>query len=619
MRATTGTGRDGGKGQGERREPRGGTRSVQLVAGLAAAGALALAGPGAAAEGRTAPPDRVQVELAMNAERASWRPSKRGSSRGKLVLDGVAARMAVMAVAPRREATVLPAGMLLTSWSRLFGHHGRTTNIVVSYEVGGRRHLAAMRARLIRHTPGGRQVEFAIRPLRHTGRRPPRLPAGREVRDVTVLVDPSITDAVTAFWNKLVDYLTGPTVIPPDPTYLDRNNQYNYDGSDFAGASATWDASSLAIRDRVQRSVLDAAGPWSGTLKDTTFTGAAYDGLAIFNRLDEGSVTFAGTGDARMELSGAAVFNSVLSQVRFTDVNVEGLTMRGTDAGQLNISGTAMEAVDLTGGRFRGGRVENSVLERTVSNRIVTNEGVQDAWSNRATGDLQLAQVDFVSTRITESDFPRAVLSGTTFQGCELTGVDLSNATIRGADSVQPGETFRPTFDGSVLSGVNFDGARLTNVSFNGTDFSGGGVSLNGAVLSNVDFTGATGLQDVDWTTVEFSGPVYGLWEVSTQLDLGGKEEYLRSFTEEGVRPTLDFDTGYDVMADGLLLDPQSGVRFQRDENTGSLIPWDPVNERPLSAYDGEPLSYDASAHALVDDRDLSLDYHVDYQSGEIE
>ena len=61
----------------------------------------------------------VQAEIMLNAERARWRPGKAGT--GTLVLDELDPRMAVMAVAPRRETVVVPASMLAANWKGLFG------------------------------------------------------------------------------------------------------------------------------------------------------------------------------------------------------------------------------------------------------------------------------------------------------------------------------------------------------------------------------------------------------------------------------------------------------------------------------------------------------------------
>lgn len=586
----------------------------------AALGAALAAGAGAGAvpaEAEVAPrmPDRLQVELAVNAERATWHPHERG--RGTLVLDDVGPRMAVMAIAPRREATTVPTGMLAAEWSRLFGRHGGHTNIVVSYETDEGRRLAPMRVRLVRSRRHARRLVLAVTPLDHTGHRRTRLPARRPVRDVTVLVDPSITEAIIAMWNKLVAALTLPALLPEDPVYS-RNGRAFYVGEPYAGLEASYDQADGTARDALQRAVLDAAGPWSGTVDDMRFEGADYAGVAIFNRATGGDVTFRRPDGGRIEVSNTAVFNSRLDAVTFSRVDADGLNLRGTNAAALTISGSAIEAMDVTGAKIRGGTWSNSVLERVVSNRSVSTATGPDFWSQQGLAEVYITGLDVVTTEIRDSALPNAELSGVTFQACNLERVDLRGASITGAAPVLPDEPFAPTFDSSSMTDVRLDGARLKDVSFAGVDFSGGGVSLDGATLDNVDFTGAIGLDSIDWSKVDVAGPVYGLWEVSFDLILEGKREYLRSFTTDGVRPGFDEETGYDVLPEGLLVDPASGVRFQRDTGGGNLVPWDPVNDRALSAYNGDPLEYDESAHKLVDPEDLSVDYEVNYETGEI-
>ena len=79
------------------------------LAALAAAGAAALALAGGKASPAPAATRSVQAEIMLNAERAHWRPGKAGA--GTLVLDELDPRMAVMAIAPRKESVVVPASL----------------------------------------------------------------------------------------------------------------------------------------------------------------------------------------------------------------------------------------------------------------------------------------------------------------------------------------------------------------------------------------------------------------------------------------------------------------------------------------------------------------------------
>ena len=195
-------------------------RLLVLLAGALALAALAGGGGGGARPARAlkktpAPATRsVQAEIMLTADRAHWRPGKRGS--GTLVLDDVDPRMAVMAVAPRREAVVVPSSMLAANWKALFGKHGNETNVILSLKLEGRPQLVPFRARLFSRLPLG-----APSPRRlpaPPGSAPSLDTLGRKratYAGVSVLVDPTITDAIKSLWNAIVSIFSGTTYDPP--------------------------------------------------------------------------------------------------------------------------------------------------------------------------------------------------------------------------------------------------------------------------------------------------------------------------------------------------------------------------------------------------------------------
>ena len=193
-------------------------RLLVLLAGALALAALAAAGVAAlalAGEKKTpAPATRsVPAEIMLTADRAHWRPGKRGS--GTLVLDDVDPRMAVMAVAPRREAVVVPSSMLAANWKALFGKHGNETNVILSLELEGRPQLVPFRARLLSASPSGR-LRLAVSPLRQGAHDLDTLGRKRATyAGVSVLVDPTITDAIKSLWNAIVSIFSGTTFDPP--------------------------------------------------------------------------------------------------------------------------------------------------------------------------------------------------------------------------------------------------------------------------------------------------------------------------------------------------------------------------------------------------------------------
>jgi uncharacterized protein YjbI with pentapeptide repeats len=605
------------------------------LAALASAAAVTafVATSGKAAKQPPPAPRAVQVEMMLNAERASWRPNGRSDGHGTLTLDAVDPRMAVMALAPRREIAVVPASMLGANWTRLFRTTNNKTNIIVALEHEGRRKLIAYRARLLAKHPSGRQLSFAVSPLKRGAHELDRLgPAPTSYEGVSLLVDPTITDQIKSMWDALVAFFAGTSYkIPPNPTYDQDGHTYFVDGFDpFNEEAATYkgptsgDITSDTDRERVQNEITDAVGNvgrrvFGNDLRGwNMFAGRSYDGLALFD--DTPGVFVDGDSDNRTEVTNSAIYEMNLHQLEVRNADVAALNLRGTSAGQVTIQNSAFDTVDVTGATLgsEAGRssVGNSVFEGMSGNEA-TRSPDSDNKPDHSDGEPTiLRNVDFTSVSFREVKLRGSFVDGTTFQGCGMFGVDFTGATIA-AEAADPDHPFQPSFDNSILENVRFDRAELKDVSFRDADFSGGGVSFDGAVLRNVDFTGATGLQSIDWTKVEIGGPVYGLEPVASLLDLGGHPEYFRSMTFDGNVPDIDASTGFDVdPRTDLLIDPATGVRLDRDAN-GALVPVDPATREPLRALNGDPLIYDG--HSLVDRDDPEVDYHVDYASGRLE
>jgi uncharacterized protein YjbI with pentapeptide repeats len=293
-------------------------------------------------------------------------------------------------------------------------------------------------------------------------------------------------------------------------------------------------------------------------------------------------------------------------------------------AGQFNVSNSLFQGVDMTGveiGTSGEGRstISNSAFFDVQGFRAVDNpDGTPDTATERLEDGrgVQISNTDFTSTTFKDVDFRRAGLESTTFRGCGLLNVDLTNAEIRGPDPTDNASRFEPTFQNAILEGVRLDGARLSNVSFAGVDFSGGGISMEGAVLDNVDFTGATGLQSVNWTEVAVTGNVYGLAEYGTMLNLQ-RPELLRSLTFDGVVPEIDPESGFDVEPlTHWLIDPATGVRFQRDGFSGSLYPIDPATgEAMRDPQTGDQLVFQDGRLMNPETKET---FEVEYESGEL-
>jgi uncharacterized protein YjbI with pentapeptide repeats len=578
----------------------------------------------------------VQVELMLNAGRADWQPEADGH--GTLVLEDVDPRLVMMAVAPRRESVVVPVSQLVANWERLFGANGNETNILLAVDAEERRQLVPLRASLVDGHDSGRTVTLAVSPLEGGAHELDSLgDAAATFESVSVVVDPEITDAIKAMWDALVAFFADKSYeLPPNPTF-DTNGTISYwDGFDpMTEHAATYkgptggDITDPADRDRIQHEITDAVGNVgeramnNGGRGWNLFPGSTYDGIALF---DEHAGVFV-DGDAelgRTVMTNSAIYGMSLDALEFRNADVGGLNLRGTAALNVTVENSAFDQVDMTGASLgpldidspdQRSSVTNSVFEN-VSVNEKTRLSIDDNRADKYEGEVaKFRQVDFTSVSFRNVDLSGSEIEKTTFQGCGLFDVNLSRTNIEGTPTDAGGQ-FEPTFENSILENVKLDGAELSNVSFRGTYF-GDGVSLDGAVLRDVDFTGATGLQNVDWTKVTIDGPVYGLEPVGNMLDLGDHPEYFRFGTFDGVVGAVDPDTGYDIdPRDGVLVDPGTGVRFSRDTFSGELIPWDPVENRPATALNGDPLVFDGGR--LVDPNDPDATFDVDYFSGEI-
>ena len=585
-----------------------------------------------------AAPSSAQVELVVSADRAVWKP-KGGALSGTLTLRDVSPRMAVFATAPRTETSVVPAGQLASYWSQLFakskakGTKGkRVTNGLVEFGAGDDRRLIPVQLELVGSYQDGSRLVFRVRPLKQSSHRTDILGTkGTTFEDVTILVDPTITDFLKSLWNALFGVFTSDPQIPDDPVdeaangdkifnaVADPIDDDGYAGEQFVrytsmkewvgAARGNWDA---------------AGGSYQSDLDETTlggatfarFTGNQYEGLALFDHTFNGEVSFQPAGGAGT-LVGSALYKVEIGSLSIANTDAGGMNMRGLNAGDVSIQDSALVSADMTGARLgvqdARSTVQNSVF-KDVNANVAGNDGVTDGLNGASYG---FANVDFVGVGFDGVTLRRGVIGGSTFQACSFEGVDLSASAIVGADA-GPGGRFQQTFDGSMFRDTKFEGARLENVSFAGVDFSGGGVSLDGAILKNVDFTGAVGLQFVDWTTVTVDGNVYGLSSVASQLstELRDHPEYLRTLTFDGVIPEIDAATGFDVQpGTPYLIDPASGVRLEAAAN-GQLAPVDPATGERLTDVYGDPLVWSAD-RGLTDP--LGNRYAVDYASGRVE
>lgn len=573
--------------------------------------------------------------------------------------------MTVIATSPRFAYSRLPLASLRSDWQAFSARSDGWVDGSVETSDG---RLYAVRLRLVDANIGGRhaRVSFVAERAPKGTARYRAWPGGKAFRlsDASVLVDagrssrgsaglgphptdgtagadaPTITGAIRQLWQSLLAFFAGQdSVIPPNPTI-----PLNGTGPlTFENGNGVWAGPESAPVDtpkqwqEVQQENLDEGAPkgeWTGDLSEASpkvsFTGEHYgtpEGEtepALFDHGWAGLVWHA-ANDAVADIPKVAVFDSTAQSITFDHAEVGAANFRALVARELTVTDSGFNGIDLTGAEITGtggeGTVKDSVIsDLTADRRVVSDKNVRDrATENLDSGKSFLAdKADFINTQFRDADFRIAQFRDSTFQGCSLQNVDFANATFTGTDPYDnPEDRFRPTFDNSEFQKVDFDGAKLTNVSFAGVDFSGGDVSLDGAKLDDVDFTGAIGLQDVDWTKVEIDGPVYGLAEYGPLLTLKDPQD-LRSITFDGERPKVDSDTGFDIQpGTDYLIDPDSGVRFERDNFNGELVPVDPRTGEPLrNPANGDQLTYEDGA--LVDPS-TGEHFGVNYDTGELE
>jgi uncharacterized protein YjbI with pentapeptide repeats len=604
------------------------------------AGVLVLAGLATGTTGVTSAvampklPSRIRVDLGLTATQARWTPGRKGGT-GRLTFTGIAPRMAMVAIAPRRELADVPAATIASNWRKLFGADLKT-NAILGAKVGGRSRLFAVELKLLDHTTSGSEMHFAVTPLRSTQNHPARLGRKRLTLDSpTLVVDPVVTDAVRALWTLLASLFTpadpAPATPPADPVTVQQRGGptvFETDGGTYAGTDGTV-VDTTAGRIAAQTANLNALGatfdPLTNPEPDVTFGTGDIRGAALFGA-NFGDVLISGPGNGSQTVRDFAIYDARVNDLSVVNADVGGVNLRATDITSFNAANSAFQTVDLTGASLGDqsarSSVSNSVFIDVSSNRSVTGgDGQPDAVNGRTAFDgTRFDSIDFSSVSFLNADFAGASINSTTFQGCGLSNFDFTGAAITGETGTttdQAGNSFstlQPSFENSILDTVKFDGAKIANVSFAGVDFSQG-VSLDGAHLENVDFTGAIGLQFVDWSTVTVDGPVYGLAQFGDDIGTLSNQDDLRSFSTDGALPEIDPATGYDVQyGTGFLVDPATGVRLARVGFGGGLVPIDPTTGKPMvDPESGSEIEWTGSG---LLDPSTGAPVDVDYFSG---
>jgi uncharacterized protein YjbI with pentapeptide repeats len=580
----------------------------------------------------------MSVELAVTAGSASWEPYG-DDRRGRLVLDDVSPRMAVLAAAPRKLATTVPASFLRAHWEALFGKQESATNAVLAVEPDGDRgQMIPLSVELARAHISGRRFSFDAEALEDVGLKSDAL--GDEARSLgaaTLLVDPMVTDAIKNLWARLAAFFNGEDLSVPDaPIYKDPDKGWVFDsGGEAPGegvyAGPVGDVITRANWSRLEKGNFDAGGPWRSTFDgpgfSARFTGGSYRGLALFGPrvagIGFGSIYFTPTS-GRVRVVDSALYLTTADELTVLNAEFGGINMRGFDVNRVSITNSVFDRVDMTGAYWGsdGGRstVATSAFLNVTSDVLAKDpNGNLDDPSGF---DLGIKGVDFVSVMFQDSSLRQAHFVESTFRGCDFRNVDFRGAQFQGRAPNENGRTFQPTFAESILDGVSFEGATLENVSFAGVDLSAGNVSFDGATLKAVDFTGAIGLQNVDFSKATIDGPVWGLAPYRANLPGDVDRGLVHSITFDGRIPAVDAPTGFDIDPKGNLIEPTSGVRLRRLRGQAGLHPIDPRTGRVMvDPHDpSQKLSWEpsASGSGIFNPKDQREVFGVDYMTGEL-
>ena len=273
--------------------------------------------------------------------------------------------------------------------------------MILALQLEGRRQLVPFRARLLDGHPH-RELRLAVSPLRQGAHELDELgskPATYE--GVTLLVDPTITDAITALWNSLVAFFSDKSYdLPPNPTYVDEDGHtYFVDGFDpeheraatYKGPTSG-DITNAADRARIQNEVADQSGVFSPFERDGLLSwvmnGDRYDGVALFDGAQ--AVVVDPSRASRVEVTNSAVFGMSLARLDFRNADVGGLNLRGTAADRVTIENSAFDMVDVTGAALgsetRTSTISNTVIEGLSGNettRSPLDDNKPDTWEGR--------------------------------------------------------------------------------------------------------------------------------------------------------------------------------------------------------------------------------------------
>jgi uncharacterized protein YjbI with pentapeptide repeats len=245
-------------------------------------------------------------------------------------------------------------------------------------------------------------------------------------------------------------------------------------------------------------SKLNDAKLMKASLERADLTGASL----AYAHLDEAVLDWAVLRDANLQwtrLNGASLLNADLSGADLSSSCLEDVDVNGANLVGANLSGTDMTLIrnDESSPWFKDASIKGIILDfANLSGLILAGIQMPDASLRGA--DLTGAVVQFSNLR--SASMRDAVLKCVEFEGADLTGADLSAADLRDANlrsaelqnSILRGADLR----GADLRGANLEFADLTEANLRNADLRGanidtaelGGAELCGADLRDTEF-----------------------------------------------------------------------------------------------------------------------------------
>lgn len=187
-----------------------------------------------------------------------------------------------------------------------------------------------------------------------------------------------------------------------------------------------------------------------------------------------------------IDLSGANLSGSNLTNIRLDGVNLSAANLEGAALNQANLSGTNLENARLTGANLSGADLTKAKIDKST---IFARANLDGAKVDKTTltsanvagatlASLDLGGTDFSGRDLSGIDFRSSNLTGANFTGAKMHGVSLISAKLQEANLTDCDLT------GANLLAADINGGRLLRANLSRAN-------LDRAILAEADISGA--------------------------------------------------------------------------------------------------------------------------------